>query len=375
MRCLGLLSGTSMDSIDCALVRFEDTGDLLLERYRQFPFPDGLHTRLRALNAGSRLEEVSGLHIELAEAFASAATQLLAETKLPASQVEAIGCHGQTVLHMPDAAVPRTVQIGDGSTLAWRTRIPVVCDFRSMDIAAGGQGAPLAAIFHAHRFRHPDIARAILNIGGIANITLLPADAREPPRGFDTGPGNALLDDWNLLHQGTAFDKDGHWAAGGRCEERLLRSLLSDRWFHQVPPKSSGRDYFHLDWLRQHMQQTAPKAVAQDVQATLLELSAQTMRQAVQENAVKATELYLCGGGTHNVRLYQRLQELLPGVRIQSTAALGLDPDAVEAVCFAWLAHRRILNLPLQQRSITGAQGHYLPGGLYTVPESVKEYC
>lgn len=358
------MSGTSMDAIDVALVRFEENS-LSLIAYRQLPYADEIRKTVRILSGDSTMEVVSRLDAVLGGLFADAILSVLEQTGVRAADVAAIGSHGQTILHLPDDQPPRTLQIGDPNIIARRTGIVTVADFRRMDMAVGGQGAPLAPAFHARYLRTRESDRVILNIGGIANVTLLPRDPAVEVTGFDTGPGNGLLDDWNQLHNGTPMDRDGEWAESGTAREDLLRELLADPYFELPPPKSSGRDYFNLEWLGRHLE-AYPDAEPEDVQATLLLLSAHSIADAIAREASSTTELYVCGGGVHNPRLLKELRHELPAVKIASTLELELDPDAVEAVTFAWLAKQRLDGAPGNLPAVTGAIQPVVLGGVYT---------
>jgi len=353
-----------MDAIDVALVRFEGDSLSLLE-YSQLPYADEIRRAVRNLSGDSAMDVVTSLDAILGNLFADAILDVLKQTGIKAADVAAIGSHGQTILHLPDARPPRTLQIGDPNIIARRTGIITVADFRRMDMAAGGQGAPLAPAFHASYLRTRESDRVILNIGGIANVTLLPRDPAVDVTGFDTGPGNGLLDDWNQLHNGTPMDKDAEWAESGTAREDLLRDLLKDPYFTLPPPKSSGRDYFNLEWVGRHLEAYADAAPA-DVQATLLQLSARSIVEAISKEAAETTELYVCGGGVHNPRLLKELRQELPAVKIASTSELELDPDAVEAVTFAWLAKQRLDGAPGNLPAVTGARRPVVLGGVYT---------
>jgi anhydro-N-acetylmuramic acid kinase len=353
-----------MDAVDAALVRFEGNSPSVVV-YRQLPYADEIRKAVRNLSVDSSVEVVSELDAILGNLFADAVLAVLEQAGVKAGDVEAIGSHGQTILHLPDARPPRTLQIGDPNIIARRTGIVTVADFRRMDMAAGGQGAPLAPAFHACNLRSRESDRVILNIGGIANITLLPRDPDVDVTGFDTGPGNGLLDDWNQLHNGTPMDRDGEWAESGTAREDLLRVLLDDPYFRLPPPKSTGRDYFNLTWLNRHLE-AFEGASPPDVQATLVQLSAHSIAEAVTREAPATTELYVCGGGVHNLRLLQELQQELLTVKIAPTSELGLDPDAVEAVTFAWLAKQRLDGTPGNLPAVTGAEKEVLLGGVYT---------
>jgi anhydro-N-acetylmuramic acid kinase len=358
------MSGTSMDAIDVALVRFDEDSFSVAE-YRQYPYADAIRSEARNLSGESPVAEVARLDAVLGGLFSAAVLAMLDQAGLKAADVAAVGSHGQTILHLPDTRPPRTLQIGDPNLIARRTGITTIADFRRMDMAAGGQGAPLAPAFHARYFHSPDADRVILNVGGIANITILPRDPAAAVTGFDTGPGNGLLDDWNQLHNDTPMDRNGEWAESGTAREDLLRNLLEDPYFTLPPPKSSGRDYFNLEWLGRHLE-AYPDAVPEDVQATLLLLSARSIIGAVIREAPATTELYVCGGGVHNPRLLKELRQEQPALKIASTLELGLDPDAVEAVTFAWLAKQRLENRPGNLPAVTGAEREVLLGGVYT---------
>lgn len=357
-----------MDAIDAALVRFDDDTLSILE-YRQYPIDNDIRRAVRALSIHSDIEEISRLDHIMGELFADATLQIIRQAKLANSDINAVGSHGQTVLHLPDADRPRTLQIGDPNIIALRSGITTVADFRRMDMAAGGQGAPLAPAFHNQYFRDPDKSRIILNIGGIANITILPCNKDADISGFDTGPGNGLLDDWNFRHNRTRMDRDGAWAGSGNVDESLLKSLLEDPYFALPPPKSSGRDYFNLAWLDAHLQTQGHTISPENVQATLLQLSVRTITDAVTRQAPETGEIYVCGGGVHNPLLMASLAQRLPAVKIASTGDIGIDPDAVEAVTFAWLAKCRLEGVPGNLPSVTGAKKPVLLGGIYSASD------
>jgi len=361
---VGLISGTSADGIDAALVRFEhrpdgrDAVELLLGR--TYAWDDALRTRLVTLGQGSdaqSLDELGTLDVQIAEAFADATQRLLAEAGMPAGEVRAIGSHGQTVRHRPEGARfdgrhPFTWQMGDGGLIAERTGIATASDFRRRDVAAGGHGAPLLPALHAALLSDASEDRAVLNLGGIANFTLLPVDG--PVRGFDTGPANCLLDAWCLRHTGAAYDAAGTFAAQGELDAELLARLLDEPWFMLPPPKSTGREHFHLKWVERRLDGDESPA---DVQATLLELSAITIADALRAHQPTTRRVLACGGGVHNPRLLERIGAHLPGVTVESTARHGVDPDFVEAMGFAWLARQTLSGLPGNLPSVTGARG------------------
>lgn len=358
------MSGTSTDAIDAALVDIEGA-ELVILDYRQFPIAREVRQALAGLNAASSLSEATELDALAGKLFADAAQALLAANGLKPEQVKAIGSHGQTVLHLPAATPPRTLQIGDPNLIANLTGIDTVADFRRADMAAGGQGAPLAPAFHAWKFRSAQVNRVVLNLGGMANVTLLPADSAAEVQGFDTGPGNTLMDAWIQRCLNKDFDEDGEWAASGEPHDELLTRLLSDPYFSAPPPKSTGKDDFNLGWLTEMMGTTGDERRPQDVQASLLELTAVSVTEAIAAHAPKTEEVLVCGGGARNPVLMRRLRQRLPGLSLKSTAEFGIDPDAVEAVAFAWLAKQRLDKIPANLPAVTGARRPAILGGLY----------
>jgi anhydro-N-acetylmuramic acid kinase len=360
---LGLISGTSADGIDVALVQVDDDGHCRLVDGRTYPWETGLRARLIALGQGgdaTSLDELGMLDVRVARAFADAALALLRDAGVDATRVCALGSHGQTVRHRPQAEFPFTWQLGDGNVIAERSGITTVADFRRRDVAAGGHGAPLVPAFHAALLRSPAEDRAVLNLGGIANFTLLPGVG--DVRGFDTGPANALLDAWCERHTGAAYDADGAFAARGQIDHALLARLLDDPWFAQPPPKSSGREQFHLDWLQPRLRGDER---VEDVQTTLLELTATTVATALQSQQPATKRVLACGGGVHNPVLLARIAAHLPGMSIESTAQHGLDPDFVEAMAFAWLARETLVGRPGNLPAVTGARGPRVLGAIY----------
>jgi anhydro-N-acetylmuramic acid kinase len=363
---LGLISGTSADSIDSVLVSFHRGMPQLLASHSH-PWPGALRERMLALAQGESapdLDTLGRLDVEIAHGFAEASLELLERSGTPASAVRAIGSHGQTLRHRPGGDYPFTLQLGDPSVIAERCGIDVVADFRRADIAAGGQGAPLLPAVHAMLLARPGHARVVLNLGGIANITVLGADGSV--LGFDTGPANGLLDAWCLRQRGESFDRDGRYAASGQADQALLAQLLDDPYFALAPPKSTGREYFHLDWLATHARLAALQPA--DVQATLLELTARSVAAAITQHAPDAREVLACGGGVHNGALMRRLTELLAPRALLSTSRYGVDPDFLEATAFAWLARQRLLGLPGNLPSVTGARGPRVLGAIYSAP-------
>lgn len=356
---VGLMSGTSLDGIDAVLV---DLGGSLPRQIAKsyLPFDDALRTELLALHqAGhNELHRTQIIGNQLARQYASAITQLLSEVKIPKTEIIAIGCHGQTIRHCPEQGY--TLQIGNAALLAELTGIAVVSDFRSRDIAAGGQGAPLVPAFHDRLLRNPDLHRVIVNIGGISNLTNLHPNS--PTSGFDCGPGNLLMDAWCMLNLGKRYDDNGTWAASGKVLPALLEQLFSEPFFVQPPPKSSGRDLFNMAWLLGRLQGVESP---EDVQATLLELSCQAIAQAILQHCAGAQEIYLCGGGAHNQTLHKRLNALLSGCLVQTTDAIGIDGDFLEAIAFAWLAQQTLLGKPANLPLVTGAKHPCVLGAIH----------
>jgi anhydro-N-acetylmuramic acid kinase len=359
---LGLISGTSMDAIDAALVDF-DTSPLTLLAASAEPFEPGLKSRIAALvDAPQRvsLDEIGQIDVAVAQAFARSALQLMHDARVSAASVSAIGCHGQTLRHRTDLAIPFTWQIGDPNTVAEITGVDVVGDFRRRDVAAGGQGAPLLPVFHDQVFRSDSEDRVILNLGGIANVTMLTRGTLVS--GFDTGPANRLLDAWISRHRPDSFDRGGVWAGTGRCDPALLGELMEEPYLKQPPPKSTGRELFNLGWLDKKL--GGGERAPQDVQATLLEYTAATVAADVRRYAPDAA-VYVCGGGAHNAGLLAALARRLAPNPVATTAALGLDPDYVEAIAFGWFARRTLAGLPSSAPSVTGARGPRVLGGIY----------
>ncbi|KGM56174.1 anhydro-N-acetylmuramic acid kinase [Lysobacter arseniciresistens ZS79] len=368
---VGLISGTSADGIDAALVRFDADGTTRMELGRTFPWEPRLRARLVELGQGGALrsiDEFGELDVRIGEAFAAAARQLLDDAGIDPAQVRAIGSHGQTVRHRPAGAAydgrhPFTLQLGDGNVIAERCGITTVADFRRRDVAAGGQGAPLLPALHAAMLGSGAEDRAVLNLGGIANLTLLPrGNANAGVAGFDTGPANALMDAWCERVLGQPYDADGAFAASGTVDDALLARLLDEPWFALAPPKSTGREQFHLDWLAARL--TGDEAPA-DVQATLLRLTATTVADALLARQPGTRRVLVCGGGVHNAGLLRALAGRLPGMVVESTAAFGLDPDFVEAMGFAWLARQTLAGLPGNLPGVTGAAGPRVLGAIY----------
>jgi anhydro-N-acetylmuramic acid kinase len=355
---VGIMSGTSLDGVDAALVAFENGACQLIET-RFLAYPESLKTELLALHTPqhNELEAASTLGGRLAHLYADAIKQLLAKAKINAADISAIGCHGQTIRHRPELGF--TLQIGNNALLAELTNISVVSDFRSRDIAAGGQGAPLVPAFHKALFANKNKTRAIINIGGIANVTVLAKSG--DVLGFDTGPGNMLLDSWTKLKIGKDYDKDGAWSATGVVLQTLLSGMLAEPYFALPPPKSTGRDLFNDHWLKQH--QLYPHLQPQDVARTLVALTVQSIYDAIA--SMDVDEVYVCGGGAHNSLLMHSLQEMLGGKLLATTDALGVGVDWVEAVAFAWLAKQTLDDKPSNLPEATGAKGLRVLGAIY----------
>jgi anhydro-N-acetylmuramic acid kinase len=365
---IGLISGTSMDGLDAALVEFEDR-TCTIKATVSPPYSDGLRERLERLVAPpheTRLAEVGALHTGVAHAFAAAVSELLTAAGVDASAIRAVGSHGQTVFHQPGTSEPFSMQLGDPGTLAALTGITVVADFRNADLASGGQGAPLVPAFHRWAFGSLRTDRAVVNIGGIANVTLLHADGTTT--GFDTGTGNGLMDLWCREHRSMPYDDSGKWAATGTVNTALLKQMRDDPYFAMAPPKSTGREYFNADWLTAHLDRTSPQPSAEDIQATLSELTASEIAVAIR-SIPTCTEIAICGGGAHNLNLIERIRNLLPGCSVDTTARWGMDPSWVEAAAFAWQARQRLSGEPSNVPSVTGASASISLGGVFLPPE------
>jgi anhydro-N-acetylmuramic acid kinase len=356
---IGLMSGTSLDGIDAVLVDFA-AKPLRSLGATHVAFPPPLRSELGALQRSGE-DEVHRAALAanaLMDCCAGAVSALLEKTALAARDVAAAGLHGQTIRHRPDLAY--TTQLANPARLAEQTGITVVADFRSRDIAAGGQGAPLVPAFHAVIFGAPGEHRVVINVGGIANITDLPP--KGAVRGFDTGPGNTLLDAWCERHRGISFDRDGRWAASGNTIAELLAALESDAYFKLPPPKSTGREYFNLAWLEQHLREGYAPV---DVQRTLVALTARTIAKAVARDTANATEILVCGGGANNVLLTSELEAALKPRRVRTTAALGVPVNEVEALAFAWLAREALAGRAGNLPAVTGARGPRVLGAIY----------
>ncbi|GGY83255.1 anhydro-N-acetylmuramic acid kinase [Marinobacter zhanjiangensis] len=361
---IGLMSGTSMDGIDAALVDLDEAGGATLVATHTEPFPDSLYRSIVSLSQNHGTPDNLG-HCDraLGECFATATLNLL-ETAGHRGSVVAIGSHGQTIRHQPQGEHPFSLQLGDPNVIAERTGITTVADFRRRDMAAGGQGAPLVPAFHHAVFASPLEHRVLLNIGGIANISWLPAGGAGASGGFDTGPGNGLMDAWCQRHTGRAYDENGRWAHSGKVVTPLLDRLLAEPYFSLPAPKSTGKELFNLDWLDARLSREAEYAPG-DVQRTLLELTARSIAGALPTE--RPLRLYVCGGGALNSTLMLRLRELLEPqhVHVATTGELGIDPQWVEAAAFAWLARQTMEGLAGNVPGVTGATGPRVLGAIY----------
>ncbi len=356
---IGLMSGTSADGVDAVLVERDDAGRRLLATHHRV-MPEHLRAEILAFRhpGDDELHRLATLDAQLADEYAASISALLTDAGVSAEAVTAIGQHGQTVRHHPSGDIPYTVQIGDPNRLAERTGITVVADFRRRDMAAGGQGAPLVPAFHASQLAAPGIATAVVNIGGIANVTLIATDGGVT--GWDTGPGNTLLDAWVSRHQGVPFDDAGKWAATGNVLRPLLADMLDDPYFARSHPKSTGPEQFNLEWVNAHL---GGEAVAADVQRTLVDLTVESSAGALVDGSPEVVRV--CGGGARNDLLMRRLTERLPDSEVTTTAAVGVDPAWVEAWAFAWLAEQTLAGQPGNVPGVTGATGPRVIGGIY----------
>lgn len=364
---VGVMSGTSADGIDVVLVDFSQATPTLVG-CETHAYPDAIRERVLALCTPNtnEIDSLGQLDIELAKLYAQAIKSLLASTHTSAAQIQAIGCHGQTIRHRPPGSgftSPFSLQIGDPNTIATHTGITAIGDFRRKDMALGGQGAPLVPAFHAAVFGSGTLNRCIANIGGIANITYLPTEG--PITGYDTGPGNALMDGWIEAHKGVKYDDKGSWAEGGEVSLPLLTALLQHPYFSASTPKSTGREDFHMDWLQACLANVDLAIAPQSVQTTLTELTAISLTDAVKHSCTNA-ELVICGGGAFNAALLARIKHHYPKGNVITSQQLGIAPTWVEAMAFAWLAMRRLENLPGNVPAVTGASREAVLGGVFS---------
>jgi anhydro-N-acetylmuramic acid kinase len=358
---IGLMSGTSMDGIDAALV---DVHTNQLIEGRTYPYSEGARSFLEKIVESNTIKahELAQLNTVIGREFAFAVHHLLADTRYSSDEIIAIGSHGQTIAHDATAAIPYTIQLGCPHTIAELTGIKVIADFRTRDLVIGGQGAPFAPLYHQVLFGKAILPSAVVNVGGISNITYFSPAIR----GYDIGPGNCLMDAWINKHLTMPYDKDGAWAAAGSVIPSLLESLLADPYFKLKAPKSLGKEYFSTDWLAKHLKahDSAP-----DVQATLLAFTARTIADDIKSNLISTKNttpaIVLCGGGAHNKMLCETLKKELPGLKINTSQALGINPDFIEAMMFAWLAEKALSQTPLDFKAITGAKKAAVYGAIY----------
>lgn len=365
---IGTMTGTSMDGLDVALLSFTEQG-LKLHHAHTYPLPDTLVTLCERLCEPGQddLDSYGRAHQWLGQCTAEAVQELLVEAGLAPHQIKAIGSHGQTVRHRPDLQHPFTLQLGDASVIAELTGIDTVADFRSADMAAGGQGAPLVPAFHAWLLGEQKQPTILVNIGGIANLTYLPPHS-DHIFGFDTGPGNTLIDGWCQIHTGQPYDESGLWGRSGEVQPELLAQLMTDSYFHRPAPKSTGREYFNMQWLTGFISDHQGYQ-AQDVQATLHALTVHSIADSIRPLTRGKSQIYICGGGAHNDYLMASLSDAMPAHTITTTEPLGLHPDWVEASCFAWLAKCHLERRPANVPKVTGASGYRVLGCLYPAPQ------
>ncbi|EDZ63809.1 anhydro-N-acetylmuramic acid kinase [Sulfurimonas gotlandica GD1] len=354
---IGVMSGTSMDGIDIALCGIDDTKCSLISS-AEYPFDNELEAEiLSVINGSTTLEQIGTIDNKLGTMFADAINAFITKESIDATSIKAIGLHGQTLWHAPDAEFGFSMQLGDANVVSAKTNIQVVADFRRMDIANGGQGAPFAPAFHQEIFKHLDKKTAVLNIGGMANITIL----GEELKGWDTGCGNVLMDYWSSVYINKNYDKDALFALKGEVKEELLESFLKDEYFSKLPPKSTGREYFNPTWLANHLP-LFDTIKAEDIQRTLLELTAKSI--ADDANKIYSQLLIVCGGGAKNPLLMQRLKELCKA-EVKVSDEFGVSSDYMEAMAFAWLAYKRVHREVVELSSVTGASKDSILGGIY----------
>jgi anhydro-N-acetylmuramic acid kinase len=365
---VGLMSGTSADAIDAVLVASNNTLPHLIANYSS-PIPPAMRTRIHALcsTGTNEIDRMGSLDVELGKMFASTVLQLLDKAGCHPTEITAIGSHGQTIRHRPpgnnEVEYPFTLQIGDPNTIAQLTGITTVADFRRRDMSAGGQGAPLVPAFHRAVFQSVERDRVIVNIGGMANITWIPQQGMVT--GFDTGPGNTLMDGWINLHQSKAFDAGGQWANAGKVNDALLIELMSHNFFRMNPPKSTGREDFHLPWLKECLDKLHASVAPIDVQATLLQMTSKSIADQIHRLSTSTKEVIVCGGGAYNQILINTLQAALPNDRVCTSNDFGIAPEWIEAMAFAWLAEQTMARKPGNLRTVTGAAEEVILGGIY----------
>jgi len=360
---IGLMSGTSVDAIDVVVADFSAESPIIAAL--SVPFPQDCRTQIHQLieAPNASLAQLATLDARLGSCFADAVQEILLIANLKPSHIHAIGSHGQTIWHQPETEYPSSWQLGDPNVIAARTGITTVADWRRKDIALGGQGAPLTPAFHAEYFYDANESRAVLNIGGISNLTVLVPGQRIALLGFDLGPGNTLLDAWIRRHHSRPFDTDGQWARQGRVDEALLSLLLADSYFTRTPPKSTGREYFHLNWLDRYLE--GRDYLSEDVQATLLQLTVRSINEALNRYVSSHSEVILCGGGARNIYMVSELSEQNPQYHFATSEKHGIASEWLEATAFAWFAKQTMTKQALDLRAITGSSVPAVMGGIY----------
>lgn len=370
---IGLMSGTSLDGVDAVLVDFSNQTPRLVSSYCH-PIPEALrNTVIKTIQPNwiGSLEDIGIINQQLGQLFADSTNALIKKENIDKTSIRAIGSHGQTMWHQPFGDSPFSMQLGDASIITEKTGVTTIADFRSRDVAAGGQGAPLVPAFHKELLSHSVKNRIILNIGGIANITILPnVNSELAASGYDIGPGNGLIDAWIATHSEHSYDKNGDWGRSGKIIPEILKQLLTDEYFSKLPPKSTGKEAFNLTWLKATLGDRLTSEKPEDIQATLTELTAKSIADCINTHNVDGNnnhfdELYICGGGIHNQYLKERIQHHLPETLIASTADLGMDPDWMEAIAFAWLAKQTLEGNTSNLPEVTGADGTRILGAIY----------
>ncbi len=362
---IGLISGTSVDAIDAVLMDFSKSNTHIVTSYSQ-PINNNLKNAIQsAISKNTWPQETEGLDLQFADESVKAVKHLLSQASLNAAQINAIGSHGQTIWHDPDGDPPISIQVGNAQHIANQASITTIGNFRQADMDAGGQGAPLACTYHAEVLCDLNENRVILNLGGIANITFLPKDSSKDIIGFDTGPANTLLDAWIKRHKNLDYDKDSTWAKTGKVNQELLNLFLTDKYFKENPPKSTGREKFNLHWLQRMLDQYQKPISEHDVQATLLILTTRSVANAIKKWVPETSRVLLCGGGSNNSFLISQLQKELPNISVEQTSLYGVSENWMEAMCFAWLAKQKIENRPGNTPSVTGATKKIVLGDCY----------
>ena len=362
---IGLMSGTSVDGIDAGIYDLSGRQPQVIDFYYQ-PYPAEIKQKIHSLCKNYQsisLCDYGELDTQLGLLYAEACLNLIRQAQVSAKDIKAIGSHGQTLYHSPNSGLPFTIQIGDANIISQKTGITTIADFRRRDIAAGGQGAPLVPAFHRAQFQTDKENRVIVNIGGIANLSILAKDKTSNTIGFDTGPGNTLMDYWISAHKDSSYDNNGEWAATGQVQTELLKLLKDDPYFSALPPKSTGTEYFSTDWLTKKLA-SLPAFMPEDVQRTLCQLTAETIAEAIQQSAPETEQVFLCGGGTHNQTLFKALEQQIKAP-VASTETQGVHPDQVESMAFAWLAKRTLQGLTGNLPDVTGAKEAVILGGIY----------